>query len=131
MSRITASSVGPIEIHNWIQTNQNQIQKHPAWHGNVKAEQAEALLKGGKPLTYLLRNGDKEQSFFITFIKEDGSIKHQHFSLEFDLKGWYYKNGQVQGEPTEIIAEDLNKLIPAMMHCETSRCNMCIPNTAA
>lgn len=116
MSRIY-SCTSQTDNQYWIQTNQQLIQKHPAWHKDVDAWQAEALLAGKAPFTYLLRKGDKEQSYFITFVKEDHSVYHQLFTLEYDRRGWYYKNGGPV-MPVEIIDE----LIPQMMHCDPKEC---------
>jgi hypothetical protein len=122
MSRITVSWTSQTEIYGWIKTNQNQIQNHIAWYGNIGAMQAENLLQEQDSFTYLLRNGEKKYSYFITFVTNDHCIKHQYFSLESDRKGWYYKNGVVTNMPTEIVSENLDELIPAMMHCNSAEC---------
>ncbi|MBI3212096.1 MAG: hypothetical protein HYZ47_05420 [Simkania negevensis] len=116
MSRIY-SCTNQTDSHYWIKTNQELIQKHPAWHEDIDAPQAEALLTGKAPFTYLLRKGDKERAYFITFVKEDYTVYHQSFTLEHDSKGWYYKNGIVTG-PIETVEE----LIPKIMHCDPKEC---------
>src|SRR5271154_175014 len=100
----------------WVQKNQDQIKAHPAWHDSVSESKSDMLLKDQSPFTYLLRSGEEEHSYFISFIKEDGSIKHQFFVLEPDRKGWYYRNGSTINSPAEIISKDINELIPLMMH---------------
>lgn len=111
----------------WAQRNQEQIQTHPAWHSNVSELESEKLLRGKDAFTYLLRPGEKEHFYFISFVKEEGSIKHQFFALEFDRKGWRYRNGG-QGSLQEVISQDISKLIPMMMHCDF---RSCIPLTSA
>ncbi|MBI3211638.1 MAG: hypothetical protein HYZ47_03010 [Simkania negevensis] len=115
MSRIS-SCVNQMDSH-WVKVNQQLIQKHPAWHEDINAQQAEALLRGKAPFTYLLHKGDKEYAYFISFVKGDHTVYHQPFTLEHDLKGWYYKNA-TPTRPTEIIEE----LIPQMMHCNSNEC---------
>lgn len=121
MSRIISCS-SQVDICVWVRTNKDQIEGHRAWKGNVNAEQAEALLEGRDSFTYLLRKGEGENAYLITFVKEDASIKHQGFTLEFDRKGWYYKNGSYCNSPTEIVSESLEELIPQMMHCTDKEC---------
>jgi hypothetical protein len=130
MSRIT-SCTSQIDICSWTRTNQEQIQGHPAWHGDIDAVQAEALLQGNDSFSYLLRKGEEENAYFISFVKEDLSIKHQRFTLEHDRKGWYFKNGitgtschldKMTYGPTEIVAETSRGLIPQMMHCDDGEC---------
>lgn len=128
MSRIT-SCTSQVDSCGWIKTNQQQIERHPAWHKSVDAKQAEALLKGNASFTYLLRKGEEERSYFITFVKKDQVIKHQRFTLEHSqepgLKGWYYRNGMgYSGGPTEISSVDLEDLIPQMMHCALEECKI-------
>jgi hypothetical protein len=105
----------------WVQKNQEQIQIHPAWHSGISEKESEKLLIGKSLFTYLLRSGEKEHSYFISFVKEDASIKHQFFALEFDQKGWLYRNGGVLS-PQEIISKDLHELISMMMHCDSFAC---------
>lgn len=105
----------------WVQKNHEQIITHPAWHSDISENDSEKLLRGNNPFTYLLRSGEKEHFYFISFVKEDGSIKHQFFALEFDRRGWFYRNGGT-GSPQEIVSKDLDRLIPMMMHCDLVSC---------
>ena len=91
MSRITLCT-SQTDIYSWTRTNQEQIERHPAWHTDIDVQQAEALLQEHDSFSYLLRKDEEENAYFITFVKEDQSIKHQRFTLEYDRKGWYYKN---------------------------------------
>jgi hypothetical protein len=123
MTRIP-SYTGQTDICSWTRTNQEQIQGHPAWHGDIDAMQAEALLQGNDAFVYLLRKGEEENVYFITFVKEDREIKHQRFTLEYDRRGWYYKNGcNTPQDPVEIVEEILERLIPRMMHCDAEQCS--------
>jgi len=125
MTRITGQSINTIEMNSWTKANQEQIEKHPAWRGSLSAMQTESLLERRDVFTYLLRGGEEKNAYYISFVKRDGMIKHQRFTLEYDRKGWYYKNGMnTSGTPTEMIAETLPELIPQMMHCSTEDCKI-------
>lgn len=131
MSRIYTSSIHCTEVdYSWIKKNNDRITSHPAWVGEVSEEEANQLLKGKSALTYILRSAEKEYAYFISFVQQDQSIKHQYFTLELDRKGWYYKNGIVYkngiatGIPTEIISENIDDLIPQMMHCHPTECKI-------
>lgn len=120
MSRVN-TMVNTSAIVEWVQRNHEQIKTHLAWHSNISENESEKLLRDNRPFTYLLRPGEKEHFYFISFVKEDGSIKHQFFALEFDRKGWFYRNGGT-GSPQEIVSKDLHQLIPMMMHCDLLSC---------
>ena len=117
MSRINTVAHPGASVE-WFQRNDEQVKAHPAWHFNISENDSETLLKGSRPFTYLLRAGQGEHKYFISFVKEDGSIKHQFFNLEYgDRKGWFYRNGGT-GSPEEVVSQDLHQLIPMMMHCD-------------
>lgn len=109
------------EVIEWVQKSDEQIKTHPAWHADVSEAESETFLKNNGPFTYLLRAGDKEHFYFISFVKEDRSIKHQFFTLEFNRQGWLYRNGGT-GTPEEIVSKELDLLIPMMMHCDLEAC---------
>lgn len=99
------------------QEYQEQIEAHIAWHSNLSEKEAESLLEGKDPFTYLLRMGEEGDLYFISFVQEDSSIKHQFFVLELERNGtWCYKNGSTVRSP------NIGDLIPKMMHCEPSDC---------
>ncbi len=104
----------------WIQSKDQEITSHLAWHNYICEFESEKLLKGKAPFTYLLRRGEIDCLYHISFVKEDGhSIKHQFFVLERTGRGWLYRNGGGgAGSPHEIVSNDLNELILMMMHCE-------------
>jgi hypothetical protein len=120
MTRIDMCCSSNID-HDWIKKNQVDIQSHLAWHENINEEVSETLLQGKPPFTYILRSGEKEHAYFITYVKSDLSTKHQFFVLEIDRKGWYYRNGVTMGL-SEILSKDLQVLIPMMMHCDAMAC---------
>lgn len=117
------SRIAPTPLANplvaWTEKKQGLIKSHPAWHGFISEQEAERCLKHQPSFTYLLRQG--EHQYFISFVKEDGAIKHQFFVLEHSRQGWYYRNGGTGG-PQEIVSENLEELIPMMMHCRADQC---------
>lgn len=121
------SRISPIIPENnmieWIERNQKQIKNHSAWNPHISENECERLLKDKSPFTYILRAGKNENSYFISFIEKEGLIKHQFFILEFHRKGWHYRNGSTLNTPEEIISEELNELIPLMMHCDCKSCS--------
>ncbi|MGE5196005.1 MAG: SH2 domain-containing protein [Anaerolineae bacterium] len=122
MSRIdTTWNCATAAFSDWTQRHLDQVKSHPAWCGIISEQESHRLLESEEPLTYLLRGIPEDFTYFISFIKPDGSIKHQRFVLEMDRKGWYYKNGGTD-KPEEIIADTIAELIPLMMHCPSSEC---------
>lgn len=101
-------------VPDWTERFQDEVRNHPAWHGSLSEQGAEEKLQSSPPFTYLLRAGEKEYAYFISFVKEDGGVKHQWFVLEHNRKGWYYRNGC---QPDRDSFHELQELIPCMMHC--------------
>lgn len=116
MTRIVGTWTQQIEVPGLTKVLKDQIQNHPAWNARMDEKQAESLLMGQSPFTYILRKEAENQHFFISFVKPDQSIKHQKFSIELDYKGWYFKNGTAE-KAREIVDDNLETLILAMMQC--------------
>lgn len=117
MARIESSQ----DITQWTRLHVSQVEEHQGWRPNIlKDEEAANLLKDSAPFTYLLRHGEKKNEYILSFVQEDRAIKHKSFVLEFDRKGWFYRNGQAENYPTEVFSDDIEKLIPLMMYCDPS-----------
>lgn len=123
MTRITGLSINHAEMLSWTKAFQEQIERHEGWRENLDAMRAESLLEGKEAFTYLLRKRDEENAYYISFVKEGGQVKHQHFTLEHDRKGWFYKNGTWQG-PEELAEKTIEALIPQMVHCDLKECKV-------
>lgn len=116
MNRIHVSGIiSP--LFQWTHEIQKQITSHAAWKGTIDQVEAEDLLKNSNPFTYLLRSDKKENSYFISYVGEDRTIRHQFFILDPDHEKWRYQNGCANS------CHDLNKLIPLMMHCDPEVCH--------
>lgn len=94
---------------------EQEIANHPAWHGRMSGLSAEKLLRGRKtPYLYILRAGENEMDYYITFVLPDLSIKHQPFVITVTAEGWYYENSGNGGPFTTASIDDVLHL---MMHC--------------
>lgn len=97
-----------------------EIQFHPAWMGSVSGLEAENQLKGRKqPYVYVLRSGEVEGAYYVSFLMPDLSIKHQPFVLMDSPQGWHYENTGAGGPFAEASLDDVLHLI---MHCHKDEC---------
>lgn len=92
-----------------------EIETHTAWHGHISGLEAEKLLRGRKtPYLFILRSGEYEGDYYVTFITSDMSIKHQPFVISTTIEAWYFQNGGSGGPFTTTCFDDVLHLI---MHC--------------
>ena len=92
-----------------------EIEEHPAWHGRVSGLEAEKMMRGRKiPYLYILRAGEYETDYYVTFLLPDLSIKHQPFIITDTAEGWYFENTGGGGPFTTASIDDVLHLI---MHC--------------
>jgi hypothetical protein len=87
----------------------------------MREPEAELLLEDRAPFSYVLRRGEQQYAYFITFMTRDGTIKHRRFVLDLDRKKWCYQNKEVAGSK-EIFSATLDRLIPLMMECKPQNC---------
>ncbi len=103
------------EYTNNLSSIEQEIVNHPAWHGRMSGLSAEKLLRGRKtPYLYILRAGENEMDYYVTFVLPDLSIKHQPFVITVSPEGWYYENAGAGGPYTSASIDDVIHLI---MHC--------------
>ncbi len=95
------------------------IQLHPAWIGLVSGLHADKLLRGKTPYQYILRQGEMESAYYVSFVQADGTVKHQPFVITTSSEGWYYENGGNGGPFLEATIDDVLHLI---MHCQKEEC---------
>lgn len=92
-----------------------EIENHSAWHGHISGLVAEKLLRGkNTPYLYLLRSGEYEGDYYVTYVLPDLSIKHQPFVITSTREGWHCQNGGNFGSLTTASFDDILHLI---MHC--------------
>ena len=94
---------------------------HPAWQGHISGLAGEKMLRGKKtPYLFLLRKGELENDYYVTFVAPDFTIHHQPFVLMEDESGWNYENG---GPPPSIYLKmAFNDIIHCIMHCNKVDC---------
>jgi len=99
---------------------EQEIRNHQAWLGKVSGLKAEKLLRGRKtPYLYVLRVGECEQDYYVTYVADDFSIRHQPFVLWTTADGWFFEQGGGGGPFTEATIDDV---IHLMMHCGKDAC---------
>ena len=98
-----------------------EIKSHICWYGNISGLKAEKILRGRKePYLYMLRKGENEEDYYVSFILPDFSIRHQPFVITITADGWDWENSGGGSCPREASIEDVLYL---MMHCEKSQCS--------
>lgn len=97
-----------------------EIQSQLAWHGNVSGLSAEKTLRGRKtPYLYVLRAGEldhgDQKDYYVSYLLEDLTVKHQPFTVKVAPEGWYYENTGGGGPFPQASIQDVLHLI---MHCK-------------
>ena len=95
---------------------EKEIANHPAWHGRMSGLPAEKLLRGKNPYLYLLRAGENEMDYYVTFVLPDLSIRHQPFVITVTPQGWYFENAAATGPFN--LAASIDDVLHLIMHCE-------------
>lgn len=99
----------------WVQEKLNEITSHSAWHGELTGIEAEALLRQKPSFTFLLRQGEKVDHFYLSFV-EGERFNHLPFTFDYPSKRWFYRNSFPH------FADDLKVFIPEIMHKEEAEC---------
>lgn len=97
-----------------------EIQHNPSWLGKVSGLAAEKMLRGlNKPYLYVLRAGETEMDYYVSFIHKDGTVRHQPFTVEITEDGWCCENGGPYGP---FVDKSINDVIHAMIYCDKDEC---------
>ena len=92
-----------------------EIENHEAWHGHISGLEAQKLLQGKKiPYLFIIRKGEFEGDYYVSFLAPDLTIKHQPFAIFSTTEGWHYQNVAGGGPFATASFEDVLHLI---MHC--------------
>lgn len=92
-----------------------EIETHSAWQGHISGLEAQKLLEGkNTPYLFILRKGEFENNYYVSFIGSDLTIRHQPFVITEDSKGWNCQNSGSWGPYTTASFDDILHLI---MHC--------------
>jgi hypothetical protein len=98
-----------------------EIQRHPAWIGLVSGLHADKMLRWIKtPYQYVLRQGETDYAYYVSYVQPDGTIKHQPFVLTTAPEGWYYENGGNGGPFLDTTTID--DVLHLIMHCDKDEC---------
>lgn len=98
----------------------DEIKAHPAWFGNLSGLKAEKMLRGSPtPYLFILRAGETQDDYYITFNHPDGSVRHHAFNVQITSEGWHYENMSARGPFTEATVDDIAFLI---IHCKKGEC---------
>lgn len=100
---------------------ENDIRSNAAWLGYISGLKAEKMLRGHKaPYLYVLREGEHEGDYYVTFVLPNQTIFHQPFTISATETGWYYEQGG--GGPLTIESR-LDDVLHLIMHCEKGQCH--------
>ena len=110
------SAILSISIQDQIH---EEIQSNLAWHGKMSGLNAEKKLRGhNTPFLYLLRAGEldsgDQKDYYVSYIQEDMTVKHQPFTVTETPEGWYYEN---TGGGGPYINASILDVLHLIMHC--------------
>lgn len=109
-----------LALNHVINSIHFDIQLHPAWIGRVSGLSAEKLLRNRDiPYLYVLRKGEMEMDYYVTFIDADLNICHRPFVLTQTVEGWHYENGGFAGP---FMDETIDVVLYKIMHCQEGEC---------
>lgn len=104
----------------YAQQINEEIKSHPAWRDVVSGLDAEKMLRGKSPYTYILRAGhfekEHEVEYYATFVHSDGMVRHQPFVITTTAEGWSYENHTAAG-PFNYGAYSIGDVVHLIMHC--------------
>lgn len=102
-----------------IEEKAMEILSHSAWYGDISGIECEDILRGLKPGSYLLREGERKFQYYLSFVIGDSfTFKHQPFCIINDCSQifWGYQNGVHRS------ASSLEDLISMVLHCPLAEC---------
>jgi len=108
---------------DFVQDKIDEIMNNVAWYDDITGTEAELLLRNKKDLTYLLRQGEKEGHFYLTYVKDAVYFTHIPIRANNSLKEWFYLNGILRTEAT------LKDFIPNIMNAEEADITPLVPLT--
>lgn len=100
----------------FMQEKVHEMMSHIAWYGDLTGTEAEIILRDKSDMTYLLRQGEREDHFYLTYVKNGCAFTHIPFTVNRTLNQWFYR----QGIPR--FAPNLKAFIPEIMHADEVDC---------
>ena len=104
------------QLNPWVQEKLNEITSHCAWYAELTGIEAEALLRLKPSFTYLIRQGEKVDHFYLSFSKGE-EFCHLPFTIDYSSLQWFYRNVYPH------FAHDLKAFVPEIMHKEETECH--------
>lgn len=101
---------------DFMQEKVDEIKNHCAWYADLTGTDAEIIIRGKPDMTYLLRQGEREDHFYLTYVKNECEFKHIPFTVNPVIKQWFYRNFCTRFAPT------LEAFIPEIMHVDAKDC---------
>jgi hypothetical protein len=97
---------------------------HQAWYGQIPGINADLMLRGKAPYTYMLREGEpsshkNERHFYVTYVGPDSAIRHQPLVIEMRKGAWNFTNGR-PGGPFNF--SSIDPVLHLIMHCQEGEC---------
>ncbi len=99
-----------------VQAMMDEMISHPAWLGDMTGVEAETLLRQKPSFTYLLRQGEKGDHFYLSYVNGTNFI-HLPITILYSTHQWFYQNSYPH------FAKDLVTFIPDIMHQEAAECH--------
>lgn len=109
-------SMQGMEYPAFVQEKRAEITDHSAWHGDLTGSEAEALLRDLKDMTYVLRQGEKFDHFYLTYVNKGTNFVHIPFKIDWASQQWFYMNYDFH------FSASLKVFIPEIMHQEEDTC---------
>jgi hypothetical protein len=103
-------------LNTLVQEKIDEMTQHPAWHGDLTGMEAESLLRFQPAGTYLLRQGERTDLFYLSFVIGT-ELSHLPIKIDSSSHQWFYLNS------TPHYAHDLTSFIPEIMHREEAECH--------
>ena len=108
-----------------LKAHRDQLAEMPGWRGVMSREEAEELLQGKSPLTYVVRDVGEADAFELSWVMKTGAIKHRDARLiENPSTGSrYWKNHTVESFLNPVTADEnaLLELFSKMMECDPNQ----------
>ena len=104
-----------------LKAHRDQLAEMPGWRGAISREEAEDLLQGKSPFTYVVRDIGELDAFELSWVMKTGEVRHRDARLVENpsTKERYWKNHTIDNFLTPVTADEnaLLELFSKMMQC--------------
>lgn len=93
----------------------HEIETHSAWRGHISGLEAQEILRGkNTPYLYILRKGEFERDYYVSFLDSNFTIVHQPFVITINSEGWHCRNS---GNLEKLTTASFDDVLHLIMHC--------------